>query len=86
MKEKKDIILSKDLEHVLRGFTPVLGNLEDLSIVHSLKRLKVKLKSINNVALREAISKRSPLAGRMREIHQEEINLVNRIHKRNLDL
>lgn len=87
MAKKKDVsvIMNPRLQTALKGFVPVFGSDDDLSIKKALDKLHGKLKTIDNEAFRKAQKERTPLTSKMREIQQEEEYLIRRITARNFD-
>jgi len=86
-KEKVPAILSKKLEHALKGYVPEIGNLDDINIVKSLGKLKKKLETIDSRVFREIEQKKDlkKLTSKMKEIQREEGQLIYQITRRNLD-
>lgn len=87
MAKKKEvtIIMSPQLETVLKGYVPTSANIEDINIVKALEKLHGKLKTIDNVAFRKAQKERTPLTSKMQEIQRDEEGLIRRITVRNMD-
>lgn len=87
MSKKKDVtvIMNPRLEVALKGFVPVIGNVEDLNIVNGLEKLHGKLRTIDNIAFRKAQKERKPLTSKMQEIQRDEENFIRRINARNFD-
>lgn len=86
-KTKQPIQFSKDLELALKGFTPIFGSEDDISIAEDMGKLQKKLGEIDTVAFRKAEEDRDDkkLTSKMKEIQREEKNLVYRITRRNFD-
>jgi len=86
-REKVPAILSKKLEHALKGYVPEIGNLDDINIVKSLGKLKKKLETIDSRVFRDIERSKDlkKLTSKMKEIQREEGQLIYQITRRNLD-
>jgi hypothetical protein len=86
-REKVPAILSKKLEHALKGYVPEMGNLDDINIVKSLGKLKKKLETIDSRVFRDIERSKDlkKLTSKMKEIQREEGQLIYQITRRNLD-
>lgn len=86
-KTGKVIIQNPALTAVLRGFTPVFANNQDLTIVKRLELLNKKLQGVDNEVLRGLKGGSTPRAftSRMKEIDILERSLIAEITSRNQD-
>lgn len=86
-KEKGPIVKNVKLLLALKGFMPEFGNDEDLAILKASEKLHKKLASIDSKKFRdlEAQNNYEVLTSKMREIQNDERNLISRIQRRNLD-
>lgn len=84
---KKIIIQNPELTKALKGFTPVFGNNQDLSIVKRLELINKKLQGVDNEILRGLKKESTPRAftSRMKEIQGMEQSLIREITSRNSD-
>lgn len=75
------------LLHALKGYVPESGNLDDINIVKRLGLLKKKLNTIDSERFREIekMNNQKKLTSKMKELQNDERNLIYQITKRNLD-
>lgn len=81
--KKYDVIRNPKLMEAARGFVPVFGNSDDLSLFDRILDFEKLLASVDNEVLRNPGKK--ALTKKMQEILTEERNLIFAITNRNND-
>lgn len=79
--KKFTVIKNPELEKVIKGFVPVFGSDQDLTIVTRIFDLEKKLGSVDNTVLRSG----KDLTKKMKDILFAERGLIAEITNRNLD-
>lgn len=79
--------MNQKLLHALKGYVPEMGNLDDINIVKKLGLLKKKLNTIDSERFREIEKSKDlkKLTSKMKEIQNDEKQLIYQITRRNLD-
>lgn len=89
MIERKTQILigSEKIKLAARGYQPVVGDAQDLSIRDTMNRLEKKLRAVDNKELRrlEAAGEFSKMSSKMQEIIRDEQSIVHQMEQRKFD-
>lgn len=86
-KEPQVLIGSEKIRIAMRGYQPVMGDAQDISIRDGMSRIEKKLRLVDNKELRrlEAAGDQTKMTPKMKEILREEQNIVYQMEQRKFD-
>ena len=86
-KEAQVLIGSQKIKEAMRGYQPVVGDAQDLSIRDALARVEKKLRQVDNKEMRrlEAANDMASMTSKMRDIIREEQSIVFQMEQRKFD-